>query len=118
MKMPIQQFNHCLVTSIGTLVADALTHPIELITTIVKSARQKTTSFKANQLVFQQGGLISLYKGFSTIAFTALFLNLIYSYSDETFKKYGNKYTKNKNNLSVPFISSLFAEFAFVGLMV
>lgn len=119
--MTTAQFSQCFVAAIGTLVADAVTYPIELIATMVKSANGKVSALRTTANVIRHNGLASLYKGFSTITYTALLPNIVYFNCYEWLKQYGRSFEQqstSKSTILVPFIASSLAECAFVAVMV
>lgn len=114
-------FGQSIIASIGTLIADAVTYPIELVATKVKSAYGRSSALKTTANVIKYQGIASLYKGFTTITWTAWFPNIVYFNLYEILKIRGHSLeSQGKSNYSVliPFFASMLAEVGFCAVMV
>ena len=120
--MSNNQIKHSVVSAVGTLVADSITYPLELISTIVKSSEKKISGTRVIMNFMKTNQFQSLYKGFSTIMFTSFFPNIAYFAVYDWSKKKTREFTKGMESSviinTLPFFCSVAGELAFVSLMV
>lgn len=115
------ELKHCLVSATGTMLADALSYPFELVATLVKSADGKVSTFRTSAQIIREKGLRSLYKGVSTVAYTGFFPNVAYYYMYDSLKRQARRFQSDPSlplPAILPFFCSMMAESAFVLVMV
>jgi hypothetical protein len=115
------ELKHCFVSALATTLADAVTYPLELISTMVKSSNGRLSATRTAAQVIRDRGIRSLYKGFSTVTYTAFYPNIVYFSLYESLKRNARVLQSDPNvqpSAVVPFVCSLLAESGFVMVMV
>lgn len=112
------EFYHVTVCAIGTFIADAVSYPVELIATLIKSTNNRTPILKTTATFIKENGFRALYNGSSTLTFTTFFPNLVYFSVYEKLKHLSNSKFAKEHMTTVSFFSSMIAESCFIFCMV
>jgi hypothetical protein len=116
------RFRVSAVSGFGVFVAETIAYPFELLGTIIKSQHKRTPILSTAKVLLSEKGVLSLYKGCSTLFWTTFLPNIAYFYIYDSLNdfavNYVNKYFGIGAAHYIPPLSSFLAETVYVLLSV